>query len=72
VAGVALIGLGFGVAGALLAAQAMRSVLFGIGPADPLALAGAVVLLAAGILAAALVPARRAATVDPLIAMRVE
>jgi len=51
-------------------APAFRTVLVGIGPLDPLSLAAAVVLLAAAGLAAALLPAQRAARVEPLRALR--
>jgi predicted permease len=65
-------GLGAGVLGALLAAKAFAGLLFGIGPTDPLALAGAVCLLALVAVLAMLLPARRAARVDPAVALRAE
>jgi putative ABC transport system permease protein len=67
-----LIGLTAGLAGAVAMAAMLRGLLFGIGPADPLALGGvaAVLLLASGV--ACYVPARRAARVDPMIALRHE
>ncbi|MEP6691037.1 MAG: ABC transporter permease [Gemmatimonadaceae bacterium] len=63
------------VIGALAAAalsRAMASLLFGIGPRDPLTFAFAAVLLAGVALAATLLPARRAASVDPAIALRAD
>ena len=67
---------GIGVAaGALLflgAGRLLASVLYGIGPRDPLTLAGGIVLLAAVTLVASYLPARRAARVDPLVALRGE
>ncbi len=67
---------GIGVAAALPVAFALgrllRSQLFGISAADPLSLALAVVLVAAVALAAALIPARRAASTDPIEALRTE
>lgn len=66
------IGLGIGVIGGLAAAQLLRGLLFGVGPADPLVLLGVSALLALIALVAAWVPARRAAAVDPMEALRVE
>jgi predicted permease len=65
-------GLLLGVAGALAAARFFAGLLFGVGPADPLALLVAVLVLGAVALAATLVPARRAALVDPAVALRAE
>jgi predicted permease len=65
-------GLAIGLVGATVAARAIRSFLFGIGPADPVAFAAAAgVLLVAAALACYL-PARRAAGVDPVSALRFE
>ncbi len=64
----ALAGIGL----ALLAGQALASLLYHVSPTDPLALGGAVAILALAALAASLVPARRAAGVDPMIALRNE
>jgi ABC-type antimicrobial peptide transport system permease subunit len=46
--------------------------LYGVSPLDPVAWIAAAVLMVSAGLAASLVPARRAARVDPLIAIRVE
>ena len=61
-----------GLIGARLGAVLLRSLLFGVGPLDPVALGGVVcvLLVAAGL--ACYVPARRAARLDPVIAMRCE
>jgi putative ABC transport system permease protein len=66
-AGVVLGGLA-----ALASARMISGLLFGIGPADPLALLGAAGVLAAVSLLATLLPARRAALVDPAVALRAE
>ena len=65
-------GLAIGLPTALAAARYVGSVLFGVKPADPVAFAGtAAVLLAIGI-AAAFLPARRSAAMDPMRALRNE
>jgi putative ABC transport system permease protein len=67
-----LIGLAAGLAGAIAAAGALRHLLFGIAPADPLAVGSValVLLLTSGL--ACYVPARRAASLDPIAALRHE
>ncbi len=62
--------LGIGLALALLLARALRGLLYGVGPADPLSLLAAAGLLLAAVLAAALIPARRSAAIDPAEALR--
>jgi predicted permease len=66
------IGLVLGIALALAAGRLISSQLFEIKGYDPLALAGAALLLALFALVAGLVPARRAASIDPVSALRVE
>ncbi|MCL4864608.1 MAG: ABC transporter permease, partial [Gemmatimonadales bacterium] len=64
------LGLVLGVAGALLATRVIQGLLFGVAPHDPVTLgAVALVMLAVGI-GACWLPARRAARVDPAVAMR--
>ncbi|MFI5279776.1 MAG: ABC transporter permease [Gemmatimonadales bacterium] len=65
-------GLLIGLLGALGVGQALRSMLYGVGPRDPITFAGVGLLLAAVALAASWLPARRAARVDPMIALRSE
>jgi ABC-type antimicrobial peptide transport system permease subunit len=57
---------------ALAAGPAAASLLFRVTPYDPVALAGAVGVLAIVALLASYVPARRAARIDPVVALRAE
>ena len=66
------IGLGIGVPTAIGAGYLMASQLFGVKPWNPLLLAGATMLLGFAALCAAVIPARRAATIDPMQALRSE
>ena len=66
------IGLALGLVLAVVAGRLMQSQLFEVKGHDPLALAGAALLLALFALVAGLVPARRAAGIDPAKALRVE
>ena len=65
-----LLGAVIGLATALAVPRALASLLFGVGPADPLTLAGSVVLLTFVTLLACYLPARRAMREDPLTALR--
>ena len=62
-------GLVLGLAGALAVTQLIRSVLF-VSPTDPVSFAGISAFLAAVALLASYMPARRAAAVDPIVALR--
>jgi predicted permease len=66
------IGLALGIPAALLAGHLMASQLYGVGAYDPWSLAGATVVLALCAAVAGLVPARRAASIDPMQALRTE
>jgi putative ABC transport system permease protein len=66
------VGLAIGLAGAVVASKLISGLLFGVGPGDPATFAGIAVLLGAVALAACWIPARRAARVDPVIALRLE
>jgi hypothetical protein len=72
--GGALVGLGLlvGIPAALALARLLRGLLLGVSPWDPLAFAGVVAALLLAALVACLVPARRATSVDPLLALRHE
>jgi ABC-type antimicrobial peptide transport system permease subunit len=69
-----LIGLGVvvGVGLTLAGSKAASSMLFGLKPRDPLTIAAAVLILVGIGVAASLVPARRAAQLDPMTALRNE
>jgi predicted permease len=69
-AALGLTGIGIGIAGALLASRAVRSMLFGVSLADPLVYAGVAGTLQLLVLFASLGPAARAAATDPADAMR--
>ena len=66
------IGLGLGIPLAILAGKLMKDQLYGVQPWDPVMLAGASVLLALAALMASVAPVRRAAGVEPMVALRNE
>lgn len=68
----AALGLLAGLPLTLALGRAIGGLLFGVTPADPLTLAGAALLLALVSLAASVVPARRAAALDPVLSLRRE
>ncbi len=70
--GLTLSGLALGLLAALGLTRFLESMLFGVDPGDPATLACVTTLLAAVSFAAACVPARRAARVDPMVALRQE
>jgi putative ABC transport system permease protein len=67
-----LIGLGAGLVGAIAIASTLRSLLFDVAPADPLSLGTVVLVLLLTSGLACYLPARRAAAMDPMIALRHE
>jgi putative ABC transport system permease protein len=71
-AALALLGLIIGSAGSLALARLMRSLLYGVGPLDLLTLVAPALLMLIAATAASFIPARRAATVDPMVALRHE
>ena len=72
--GASLGGLGvvIGLAGGLAVTRFLRTLLYGVSPFDPLSFVGVAVLLTAIALVASYIPARRAANVDPVEALRFE
>jgi putative ABC transport system permease protein len=66
----ALLGIAVGAAGALAAARLMTTMVYGVSASDPLTLVTVVVSLCGVALAASLLPAWRAARVNPLIVLR--
>ena len=65
-------GVAVGLPAALAASRTVSSELYGLRPADPLTITGAVLLLAAVGILAGYIPARRATRVDPMVALRYE
>jgi ABC-type antimicrobial peptide transport system permease subunit len=66
------LGLVIGLAGALMLSRFMSSLLFDVRPSDPVAFGAVSVLLLLVALLASWLPARRAAKVDPMVALRCE
>jgi predicted permease len=67
-----LVGLAVGVGASIASTRLLRSQLFGVQTVDPIAYIGVAVILAVVALIACYIPARRAANVDPLVALRQE
>ena len=66
-----MVGLAIGTAGALVLTRVMTTLLFGVEPTDAITFLSVALVLVAVAATACLIPARRAASVDPLVALRV-
>ena len=66
------IGLALGIPAAILAGRLMKDQLFGVKPWDPVMLVFSILLLALAAVLASVIPARRAAGVEPMVALRNE
>ncbi|HEY6944961.1 MAG TPA: ABC transporter permease [Candidatus Acidoferrum sp.] len=69
---VAALGLALGIPASLVVARTLRSMVYGLSPSDPLTILLALAGIAAVTLSAAIFPARRAASIDPMRALRME
>ena len=67
-----VLGVAIGLAGALVVARFLSSLLFGIGTHDPVTFLAVALLLILVAVVAAYLPARRAMRVDPIVALRYE
>jgi ABC-type antimicrobial peptide transport system permease subunit len=64
------LGIGAGLLGAIAATRLLRGLLYGVSPTDPVALVATCVVLFAAAVVASWLPARRAAAMDPMEALR--
>jgi putative ABC transport system permease protein len=67
-----LLGVAIGAAGALALGRMMSSFIYGVSSTDPVTFLGVAFVLATVALAASLIPAMRAARVDPMVALHYE
>jgi ABC-type antimicrobial peptide transport system permease subunit len=68
----AAVGIVIGLLGAVGVTRVVKSLLIGVSPTDPLSFGGVALFLCAIAFLASVIPARRATTVDPIVALRVE
>ncbi len=66
------VGIGLGLAGAIVLGRALTSVLYQVSPSDPWTLGAVSLVLALAVLAASALPARKASRMDPVTALRYE
>lgn len=67
-----LLGIGIGLPIVWALGRLVQSQLYDVGPSDPTAIAGAILVLGLAALSAAFIPAQRASTVNPTDALRVD
>jgi putative ABC transport system permease protein len=67
-----VVGLGLGLAGGIAVGIAMRTMLNGLSPTDPVSIVGVIALLSVVSLTATAIPAFRASRIDPVVALRSE
>jgi len=72
VLGLVAIGAVLGIAAAIMSTRLLERLLFGVAPTDPLTIGATTLLMLAVAALAGAIPARRAAAVDPLVALRYE
>jgi ABC-type antimicrobial peptide transport system permease subunit len=65
-------GVTLGLAGAFACTRVLQKLLFDLSPTDPVTYLAAVVLLGVAAVVASWVPARRASSVDPMVALRAD
>src|SRR5438552_2757255 len=68
--GLATIGIAIGIVGAVMLTRVIETLLFGVSALDPVTFLGVAILLLVAVLIACYAPARRAARVDPVAALR--
>jgi ABC-type antimicrobial peptide transport system permease subunit len=68
----AAIGIAIGLAGAVMLTRILETLLFGVSTRDPMTFLGVAILLVMAVLIACYAPARRAARIDPITALRAE
>ncbi len=66
------VGVVVGIPAGILASRLFQALLYEVGKADPISISAAILTLLAVAVAAAVIPARRATRVDPMIALRYE